>query len=186
MPQEFVDPETFLDRLKQCFESAATKGSVNLTHKRYTYGPSTNLDQDGDAPMEEEETERKEYDVLIRCTDGMEINFATRIPPSQLPHFHARYGTHLKASMAPTMRKRDKKKEKAKAELVARKRKELYEDVAPQGRRTEKGVGSEEGGKKKLGHRQRQRIQAAQSKKVAERERLEEKEAGMKNSTSSL
>lgn len=53
------------------------------------------------------------------------------------------------------MRKRDKKKEKAKAELVARKRKELYEDVAPQGRRTEKGVGSEEGGKKKLGHRQR-------------------------------
>lgn len=56
------------------------------------------------------------------------------------------------------MRKRDKKKEKAKAELVARKRKEVYEDVAPQGRRTEKGAASEEGGKKKLGHRQRVRF----------------------------
>lgn len=44
-----------------------------------TYGPSTDLDQDGDATMEEEETERKEYDVLIRCTNGMEINFATRV-----------------------------------------------------------------------------------------------------------
>lgn len=55
--------------------------------------------------------------------------------------------------MATTMRKRDKKKEKAKAELVARKRKELYEDVAPQGRRTTRTA--EEGGKKKLGHRQR-------------------------------
>lgn len=31
-----------------------------------------------------------------------------------------------------------------------------------------------------------QRIQAAQSKKVAERERLEEKEAAMKNSAASL
>jgi signal recognition particle subunit SRP14 len=55
--------------------------------------------------------------------------------------------------MAPTMRKRDKKKEKAKADFVARKRKELYEDVAPQGRRT--AGAAEEGGKKKLGHRQR-------------------------------
>ncbi|KAI5454069.1 hypothetical protein NCC49_005060 [Naganishia albida] len=181
MPQDLVDPETFLQSLKQCFESANTKGSVNLTHKRYTYGLSTSVDQDGDVTMEQEDAEHKEYDVLIRCTDGMDINFATRIPPSQLHHFHARYGTLLKASMATTMRKRDKKKEKAKAELVARKRKELYEDVAPQGRRTTRTA--EEGGKKKLGHRQRQRIQAAQSKKVAERERLEEKEAAMKNST---
>lgn len=44
-----------------------------------TYGPSSNLDQDGDAKMEEEESGRQEYDVLIRCTDGMEINFATRV-----------------------------------------------------------------------------------------------------------
>lgn len=51
------------------------------------------------------------------------------------------------------MRKRDKKKEKAKAEFVAKKRKELYEDVVPGGRRVQ-AVG-EEGGKKKLGHRQR-------------------------------
>jgi signal recognition particle subunit SRP14 len=51
------------------------------------------------------------------------------------------------------MRKRDKKKEKAKAEFVAKKRKELYEDVVPGGRRAP-GAGEGEG-KKKLGHRQR-------------------------------
>ncbi|KAJ9120834.1 hypothetical protein QFC22_002768 [Naganishia vaughanmartiniae] len=170
MPQEFVNPETFLQRLTQCFESATTKGSVNLTHKRYTFGPSTSVDEDGDDAMEGDSVEDKEYDVLIRCTDGMEINFATR------------------ASMAPKMRKRDKKKEKAKAELLAKKRKELYEDVTPGGRRTQQaaagGVASAEatGTKHKLGHRQR----AAQNKKMAERERLEEREAAMKNSTAVL
>lgn len=51
-----------------------------------TYGPSTSVDQDGDASMEAPETAgaHKDYDVLIRCTDGMEINFATRV--SALSH----------------------------------------------------------------------------------------------------
>lgn len=32
--------------------------------------------------MEEDaEDAEKEYDVLIRCTDGLEINFATRVSP---------------------------------------------------------------------------------------------------------
>ncbi|KAJ9107037.1 hypothetical protein QFC19_002906 [Naganishia cerealis] len=87
--------------------------------------------------------------------------------------------------MAPKMRKRDKKKEKAKAELLAKKRKELYEDVTPGGRRTATAAEST-GTKHKLGHRQRQRIQAAQNKKIAERERLEEREAAMKSSTPAL
>lgn len=43
-----------------------------------------NLDQDGDAQMEgEADGADKEYDVLIRCTDGLEINFATRVSTSQ-------------------------------------------------------------------------------------------------------
>lgn len=53
------------------------------------------------------------------------------------------------------MRKRDKKKEKAKAEFLAKKRKELYEDVTPGGRRAQGTAADAEGGKKKLGHRQR-------------------------------
>ena len=48
-----------------------------------TYGPATDLDQDGDAQMEgEADGADKEYDVLIRCTDGLEINFATRVSTS--------------------------------------------------------------------------------------------------------
>jgi hypothetical protein len=58
--------------------------------------------------------------------------------------------------MAPKMRKRDKKKEKAKAELLAKKRKELYEDVTPGGRKTAlTGSADASGTKHKLGHRQR-------------------------------
>lgn len=67
-----------------------------------------------------------------------------QIPASHLPTFHARYGSLLKASMASAMRKRDKKKEKARAEAVARRMKEVYEDV-------ELG----EGGKRGKGRRQR-------------------------------
>lgn len=46
--------------------------------------------------------------------------------------------------MAPNMRKRDKKREKAKAEVRDKKRKEVYVDVE---------IG--EGGKRGKGHRQR-------------------------------
>lgn len=46
--------------------------------------------------------------------------------------------------MAPSMRKRDKKKEKARAESAAKKRREVYVDVE---------IGSE--GKRGKGHRQK-------------------------------
>jgi hypothetical protein len=46
--------------------------------------------------------------------------------------------------MAPSMRKRDKKREKAKAEMREKKRKEIWTDVE-----------IEEGGKRGKGHRQR-------------------------------
>jgi hypothetical protein len=46
--------------------------------------------------------------------------------------------------MAPSMRKRDKKREKAKAEMREKKRKEIWTDVE---------IG--EGGKRGKGHRQR-------------------------------
>ncbi len=50
--------------------------------------------------------------------------------------------------MAPSMRKRDKKREKARADLAAKKRKELYVDVQ---------IGNE--GKRGKGRRQRVRFQ---------------------------
>lgn len=68
--------------------------------------------------------------------------------------------------MAPLMRKRDKKRERARAEAVEKRRKELYVDVK---------LGNE--GKRGSGHRKRQRKLAAQRKKEAEREKLEAREA---------
>lgn len=68
--------------------------------------------------------------------------------------------------MSNHMRKRDKKKERARADAADKRRKELYVDVV---------VGSE--GKRGAGHRKRQRKIAAQRKKEAERERIEVREA---------
>ena len=58
--------------------------------------------------------------------------------------------------MAPRMRKRDKKKEKARAEELARKRKELYVDVH---------IGNE--GKRGKGHKQRVRGSITASKSMS-------------------
>ena len=57
--------------------------------------------------------------------------------------FHTKYGSLLKASLAPKMRKRDKKKEKSRAEAAAMKKREVYADVAIAGK------------KRGAGHRQR-------------------------------
>jgi signal recognition particle subunit SRP14 len=66
-----------------------------------------------------------------------------QIPASRLMEFHSKYGSLLKASLAPHMRKRDKKKEKARAEAAAAKKREAYIDVDISGK------------KRGAGHRQR-------------------------------
>jgi len=64
------------------------------------------------------------------------------------------------------MRKRDKKREKARTEVQAKKRRELYQNVE---------LGSR--GKRGKGRRQRQRKVKAQAKKEAEREKVETRES---------
>lgn len=112
-----------------------------------------------------------EYDVLVRCIHGDHLKFTSRvrltgllllatdsrilcfslaslvqIPASRLLEFHALYGNLLKSSMAPSMRKRDKKREKLRADSATKKKKELYVDVV---------VGNQ--GKRGKGRRQRVR-----------------------------
>ena len=70
-----------------------------------------------------------------------------QIPASRLLEFHATYGSLLKTSYAPLMRKRDKKREKARAEAAAAHKKEVYRDI---------DIGST--GKRGKGHRQRVRL----------------------------
>ncbi|AAW46630.1 hypothetical protein CNBI0620 [Cryptococcus deneoformans B-3501A] len=168
MPQHLVSPEEFLTKLGQCFSDPSSSSSVWLTHKRLTYS------DDADVQMNDEERENNsegpEHEVLIRCTQGNN-KFSARIPASSLPSFHAAYGSLLKTSMAPLMRKRDKKKEKARAEALTKKRKELYVEVV---------IGNE--GKRGKGRRQRQRKIAAQKKKETEREKLEIRQAQQKAS----
>lgn len=93
----------------------------------------------------------KEYPCLIRAMDGRKTKFSTRVrpslpsrhrthaftslrqvEPSDLEKFQSEYGTLLKASMS-TLRKRDKKREKLRAEELAKKKKRLAEEIAVSG-----------------------------------------------------
>ncbi|KAL4251282.1 Signal recognition particle subunit SRP14 [Abortiporus biennis] len=154
---QLVDNDTFFKQLAALFESTTKSGSIWLTHKRLTY-------DEGDVQMKSEEDDgSKEYPCLVRVTNGKEINFSTRVEPGQLEKFHTTYGTLLKSSMT-SMRKRDKKREKQKAEDAARRKRGLAEIITV------------EGAKRGNGRRKRQRLikralaQDEARKRIAERE----------------
>ncbi|WVQ66185.1 uncharacterized protein L199_004364 [Kwoniella botswanensis] len=157
MPQQLVSAEEFLTKLEGCFSDPSSSSSIWLTHKRLTHST------DGDIQMGEEieDGDGPEYEVLIRCTQG-DNKFSAKIPASSLSTFHSTYGALLKSSFAPLMRKRDKKKEKLRAESLAKKRREVYVDVV---------VG--EGETKSEWSLSLQRKIKAQKKKESERERIE-------------
>ncbi|KAK7043736.1 hypothetical protein VNI00_008348 [Paramarasmius palmivorus] len=122
---QLVDNDIFLKQLAALFESTKSQGSIWLTHKRLTH--------EDDASMEpQSQSEDAEYPCLVRATDGDKVKFSTRVMSSQLPAFHREYGTLLKASMT-SLRKRDKKREKQRAEQIALKKKRLNEPVVVDG-----------------------------------------------------
>ncbi|KAF8547846.1 signal recognition particle, SRP9/SRP14 subunit [Imleria badia] len=123
---QLVDNDTFLKQLTALFESTKDKGTIWLTHKRLTH--------DGeDATMDDADPDgEKEYPCLIRVTDGKKANFSTHVISSNLPKFHAAYGSLLKASFT-TLRKRDKKREKLRAEQLAKRKQRMAEPVVVNG-----------------------------------------------------
>ncbi|KAI0778856.1 signal recognition particle, SRP9/SRP14 subunit [Trametes elegans] len=153
---QLVDNETFLRQLSALFESSSKSGSIWLTHKRLTH-------EGGDAHMSSEQDDDKEFPCLVRVTDGKETKTSTVVQPADLDKFHSAYGSLLKSSMS-TLRKRDKKREKHRAEEAARKKRRLQEQIVI------------EGAKRGNGRRKRQRkIKAAlkleeSKKKAQERE----------------
>ncbi|KAG8933440.1 hypothetical protein FRC02_011818 [Tulasnella sp. 418] len=120
-PMQLLDNENFLTKLAELFESTKESGTVWLTQKRSTY------DVDGDAQMQQDINEDQEYPCLLRATDG-KTHISTQIFSKDLLKFHAAYGTLLKSSMSH-LRKRDKKREKQKAERIALRKKKLEQDI---------------------------------------------------------
>lgn len=88
---------------------------------------------------------------------------SSKINASELPKFHAAYGSLLKASMT-TLKKRDKKKEKARLEKALERRKKLATDIQV--------VGPKRG----AGRRKRQRIVKQVIKQAGEREKQIERD----------
>lgn len=106
----------------------------------------------------------KEYSCLLRATDGKSQTISTHIPPSSLPVFQAHYGTLLKSKMTQTLRKRDKKKEKARLEAAILKKKRIMDGVSVQGP------------KRGNGRRKRERLEKVKVRLDEARKKLQEKE----------
>jgi len=169
--QQLVDNDEFLKRLTALFESTRTNGgtAVWLSHKRFRY--EEDLEMKG--PEGEQTSDDREYPVLLRATNGGDINISTRVLPSALHTFHAAYGALLKLSFT-AMKKRDKKKEKQRAEELAARRKKLYENLI-------KVLGPKRG----KGRRKRQRLAKAALKQEEARKKLEKKGAQKAKTTPS-
>ncbi|KAF9449996.1 signal recognition particle, SRP9/SRP14 subunit [Macrolepiota fuliginosa MF-IS2] len=163
---QLVDNDSFLTQLTALFESTKDHGSIWLTHKRLTH--------DGeDTAMKHEESghDDREYQCLIRATNGKTINFSTRIDPDHLPKFYAAYGSLLKSSLS-TLRKRDKKKEKTRTEQAVKRKKRMTEPVVVNGP------------KRGAGRRKRQRQIKAAVKQQASQKKFTEREVRRKLETS--
>ena len=124
----------------------------------------------------------REYPCLVRVTDGKETQFSThvrifpflstkldlvwqQITSGELDKFLSAYGALLRSSMS-TLRKRDKKREKLRAEKIAARKQRLAEPIAI------------EGPKRGKGRRKRQRRINAAIKQEAARQRIQEKQEG--------
>jgi signal recognition particle subunit SRP14 len=79
---------------------------------------------DGDAMDTSDSAPSSSHSCVVKATDG-KASLTTHIAPSLLPPFAERYNALLRAAFAPHLRKRDKKKEKARAEEVVKRKKEL-------------------------------------------------------------
>ncbi|KAF8274341.1 signal recognition particle, SRP9/SRP14 subunit [Lactarius quietus] len=154
---QLVDNDTFLSRLSSLFQSSKEHGTIWLTHKRLTH--------DGDDATMDSADDSREYPCLVRVTDGKETQFSTHITSGKLDKFLNAYGALLKSSMS-TLRKRDKKREKSRAEKVAARKQRLAEPIPI------------EGPKRGNGRKKRQRRIKAAIKQEAARQRMQEKEKG--------
>ncbi|KAF8518610.1 signal recognition particle SRP9/SRP14 subunit [Gautieria morchelliformis] len=156
-----VDNTTFLTRLTELFADKKGKGTVWLTCKRFSF-------EGEDAVMSPNGEDGKEYPCLVRATDGKNVQFSTTVQPGDLEKFHMAYGALLKASMT-TLRKRDKKREKQRAEQQTARKRKLVETVEVQGP------------KRGNGRRKRQRlIKAALRQDEARKRALEREESRSK------
>lgn len=91
-----------------------------------------------------------------------------QISSASLPKFHSLYGSLLKSHLNPLLRKRDKKREKQRAEEITARKKKLNEPVVV------------EGPKRGAGRKKRQRKMKAAVRQEEAKRRMEEREAGRK------
>ena len=98
------------------------------------------------------------------------IPHVQQVEPDDLERFHSEYGTLLKSSMS-TLRKRDKKRERLRAEELTKKKRRLTEEVAVSGP------------KRGPGRKKRKRLISAAVKLAEFKRRAAEKDAAKATSS---
>jgi len=115
-------------------------------------------------------SDTREYSCLLRVTDGEASRFSTKVESTELSAFFAGYGSLLKSSMT-TLRKRDKKREKARTEEAAKRRQKMSEPIVLDEHKRGKG------------RRRRQRQIKALIKQQAAQKRFQERDEARKQTS---
>ncbi|CED85596.1 Signal recognition particle, subunit Srp14 [Phaffia rhodozyma] len=171
MPTDVVSNEEFLVKLQSLLGTTEKAGSVWITQKRLTWQDPSVMET-----VEEDESKRT-WSCAIKASDG-KTKFTTHVPSTSLDTFSTSYGTLLKASFAPHLRKRDKKKEKSKAEILVRERKRL-EVVVQKGLPDETGKRGKGRGRHQRKVKALRKAEAALSKIVGKEERKKQGDAAV-------
>ena len=147
---------------------------------RFIFSFGLTVTHDGDDVTMDSTDDTREYPCIIRATDGKGVEISTHVRTSfsrihhdptaqlssqitsgQLDKFFGAYGALLKSSMS-TLRKRDKKREKVRADKHAARKQRLAEPIRI------------EGPKRGKGRKKRQRRVKAALKQEAARQRVQE------------
>lgn len=164
----------FLDRLTEIF-SQSSHGSVWLTHKRC---PNTSFirgfKSNACLTVKRGHDQGSEsFPCLIRAvkaksSSSPKTQFSTTVDFTQLFKFYAAYSTLLKSHLSTVLRKRDKKREKQRADQAAKRKQRMTEPIVL------------DGPKRGAGRRKRQRQIQAQKKQEIAKVKLEQRLRGAK------
>ncbi|KAL7004368.1 hypothetical protein EMMF5_006059 [Cystobasidiomycetes sp. EMM_F5] len=163
--------DEFIAQLKDLFASRQSNGSVFLSQKRYKYAQEP---QDDGAST----STSKEYPCIVRATNGkvapVKVKISTLVQPVDQPTFMAAYGALLKATFAPKMRKKIKRKREAKkganaagTSTTSASKSGAKRTVSSVGQtHIKSGLPKVTGAKRGAGHAKRQRQEKARRKAV--------------------
>ena len=137
--------------MTQLFTLTKDKGTVFLSQKRMTF------DDNKDTKMGNNDNDDEQYEVVLRASaqvNETQYKSSTRIPSIQVHNFINEYNNLLRSNISHKLRKRDRKREKRKADIANIRKRQLETPVEITG--SKRGAGRRKRVRKILAERKRQ------------------------------